>query len=142
MQELKFFLGTILTSIVLFCVSVYFTMSSSAWFIIADLVTFFWIIVTTVFTFKWIENLTLKESARAVKVLNFSGILFLIAGLVNAVISLFQGEAVILTVIGLFCFCCFVLSLFFKSVIRYEKLRKNDRKWTERTNTVLVEQLL
>ena len=128
MLELKIFLSAVLASIVLFCVSVYLTMSASHLFIIANVVTFFWIIVTIVLTFKWIENLTLKESARAVKALNFSGFLFLVAGLVNAVISLFQGEAVILTVIGLFCFCCFVISLFFKSVIRYEKLRKNDRK--------------
>ena len=128
MRELKFFLGVVLTSIVLFCMSVYFTMSSSVWFIIADVITFLWVIVTVVFTFKWFETLDLKESAQAVKVFHYSGVLFLIAGLVNAVISLFQEEAVILTVIGLFCFCCFVISLFFKSVIRYEKLRKDDRK--------------
>ena len=128
MQELKFFLGVVLTSVVLFCVSVYFSMSSSAWFIIADIVTFSWIIVTTVFTSKWIVVLKLKESIQAIKVLHCGEIFFLIAGLVNAAISLFQGEAVILTVIGLFCFCCFILSAFFKSVIRHEKLGKNDRK--------------
>lgn len=127
MKLFKFYCGALLTLIVAFCVSIYFTMCSSVWFIfiISDLVLCFGIIKMIKLTIKWCNTMNEKECVTASKKLDVSMLIFLIAGFANALFSLNQTYSFVRTTIGLFCFICFILSLFFSSFIKHRN-QKDD----------------
>lgn len=129
MENSKFCLGNLFATIVAFCMSIYLTICSSHWFILFDLLYFCWIIVATTLTIRWCNTIEPKDCIKISKRFKFSGIFFLIAGFVNALISFNPSYSTITTVIGAFCFCCFVLSMFFASIIKHRKNQKDDGNW-------------
>ena len=126
MENSKFCLGNLFALIVAFCMSIYFTICSSHWFILLDLMYFYWIIVTTTFAIKWCNTINQKDYIKISKQFKISGFFFLIAGFVNALFSFNTDYSTITIVIGTFCFCCFVLSMFFSSIIKHRKNQKDD----------------
>ena len=141
MKEFKFNWGLLIVSIAVFCLGIYLTICSSLWFIILDLVSFCWITQIIVLNIKWCDTLKANECAKISKRLNIYGYFFLIAGFANAILSLSRHYPDITNIIGLFCLCCFVLAMFFSSIIKH-KNQKDDGNWTEKTNRVLAKQIL
>ena len=132
MKQFKFTWGLLTASIVALCVSIYFTLWLSPLFIILDILSFCWIIQMIAHTIKWHNTLENKEEC--VKIsnrLDIYGYFLLFAGLANAIFSLLKNYPDITTVIGLFCFCSFVLSMFFSSIIKLKisKNQKDDGNW-------------
>lgn len=141
MKELHLYWGGLLALVVLFCLSIYLVMCSSNWFVILSILSFIWVVEIAVFTAKWCKTLNIKERIQASNGLNFCVIFFLITGFVNALFSFNPSNQAITTVIGIFCFCCFALSIMFSFIIKHSKNQKDDGNWNEKTNRVLEIQI-
>ena len=126
MKELNLYWGELLALVVLFCLSIYLVMCSSSLFGILSALSFIWIVDIAVLTIKWCETLDAKERSQAHHILNFCVIFFLIAGFTNGLFSFYPSNHAITRTIGIFCFCCFTLSIVFSFVIKHIKNQKDD----------------
>jgi len=149
--------GILTASLIVFCMSIHFTVCLSMWWLILLLLSFFWIVEMIIYTIKWFNTIKSEERYKIFKILYISGFLSLILGLTNILISMEKEQYESTTTVGTFFLCYFATAIFFGNIALMEHskeekrinkkndkkiYKKNDKKWIRIPNAVLVFKVL